>query len=60
MDSRVDTNVVLELAGPVPNRAVRDWVGALDYSELVITVGTAAEIRPGAPADRGLVVALVS
>ncbi len=43
----LDTNVVSELARPVPSPAVIEWVDAQESSRLVITALTAAEVRAG-------------
>lgn len=43
----LDTNVISELAKPIPNPEVIEWVDAHDSSELVITALTAAEVRAG-------------
>lgn len=43
----LDTNVVSELARPIPNQAVIEWVDAQESSSLVITALTAAEVRAG-------------
>lgn len=43
----LDTNVVSELARPIPSQAVIEWVDAQESSSLVITALTAAEVRAG-------------